>query len=304
METVSDIPIPQHILTEMEENKRVIDEWDKQKQATERYRVLKRNIETCLEARPVATENIKDQQAVEWFSGLKEDVEKKLEKTNERFTALLTAEEQRRKLFLEESDARILKYKQQQDAQTSGFQQKLLFITNRLQSAVERTKQSSKKSKEEVRCRKEMEDLIRSFHSALPHLDLERVFPGYKTVLGENPIYTPSEKKQGDISQKTVDTPPPSLPPKETGKTVKQETETVTEEAKQFSTDVVEMPTPDGKPEVYKYGKRVPKSGTLQEAINKQNGLSFQPVEQPPEQQENKPKIIKITKRKPAEPTE
>lgn len=264
---------PKSYVEQREQLKKDREDWDKEKEYNKRYSVLKRNIETCVEARPQSDLKTKDLQAIQYFTQIKGDVEKKLQQSKLNFETLIAQEKQR----------------------METLQQKLSFVETRLQTAVERSKMTVKRSKEEIRCRKELEQLIETVKKELPKVNLETVFPGYKALL----------EIQGVPPH-----PPPPIPSKmaleDTGNQSLGDQKTVKEEPvkseKEFSTEKVEMPTPDGKPAVFTYGKRVPKNMSLEEAIARQNNpqLSFEPVETQPEQKVV-PKIIRITKKKPAE---
>ena len=304
----TDLEMPSRIKQNYLRDKAMIEQWEQEKEFKKRYEVIKRNIETCREARPVSNENLRDAQAVEWFSKLKQDIEKKIQTVNDRYSGLITGEEQKRKLFLEQSENRLERYKQQQDSELTVFQQKLQFIQSRLQTAQERTKQSCKKSKEELRCMKELQQLIETAKLSVA-ISSEKLFPGFETLLEIPPYTPPPGKKEGDIPQKSLEeeTPLETGNQKSGKQPVRQDSIQTVETVKlqkQSSTDEVVMPYPDGTEKVFQYGKRIPKTGSLKEAIAKQDtihsGLPFQPVDYQEETPVQKPKIIVKTIRRAA----
>lgn len=334
-------------------DKSEVDADTKRERLTAEYKDLKLQLQAFRESRPVSTENLRDQQAAEWFSKLKDDIEKKIQSVSDRYTGLFSTEDQKRKSMtedidakiekllqtkkrlLEESDIRLERYRQQQNSENSGLKQKLEFVENRLQSAQLRTRQSVKKTKAEILVTERVKEIITFMKSNYPDFKWDMYIPGHSSILEETPIppliskkpeggggiptslpISPEPKNTSEktssqpevTSKKEVDPPLLSSPPQKTSKVTFKEP--LTSESSSFlqsilpdekTKDEVVMPYPDGTPMRFQFGKRVPKSGSLQNAVAKQDahhsGLPFEPVEQVQEQPPNRPKIIRFTKK-------
>lgn len=278
----TDIPIPDCILTNMEKNKKMIEDHNNNVKQQEKYVILKRQLESYKESKPLTSENIKDQQAVRHFETMVETINEKINQKKKNIEILINQEKEG----------------------LAVLERKLNHATSSLKNAQIRSITMVKRSKDEIKAMKEIQDLIREFKLKNPGYDLEHYLPGYKTFL-DNSLYTPTPS--GGMGY----TPPvPSdilTPLPKIQETVESKPPCETVENKDSTASIEQMVYPNGEPEKFKFGKRRPNNSNLQDAIQKQNEQQGFPI--PTFQTTTTsdipqhPKIIKITK-KVKKPTE
>lgn len=266
MET--DIPIPAEILTKREQTEKKLQDYRESVKQQERYVILKRQLESFKESKPLTTENIKDQQAVRHFETMVETINEKINQKKRNIEILINQEKEG----------------------LAVLERKLNHAASCLKNAQVRSLTMVKRSKDEIKAMKEIQDLIREYKLKNPGNDLEHYLPGFKTFL-DNSLYSPTPPGgMGYTPPASLEIPPPSSQ------------ENLEPEKNIESTAPLEtMVYPNGEPEKFKYGKRRPANGNLQEAIQKQSEQKGFPVPQfqttTVADTTQHPKIIKITKK-------
>jgi hypothetical protein len=221
-----DMPVPTHILTRLQETEKMLKDYDEGKKLEQRYNALKRRLEVCREARPVARENLEAQRAVQYHQSIKQQIQKKLDDVEQ------SIENHRRKY---EKDVEILKEKYERDLanllKTSNYfvtqdelrkskiVDNMTYVENRLKAAEERAVSGNlNTTKEEIGLVKEMDEIIKKYAEIQPTTNLEIIFPDYKNIrspLSTNPPTPPSTGNP--LAPSSIDTPftPSSQPKKE-----------------------------------------------------------------------------------------
>lgn len=175
-----------------------IEKEAKREKLQQTYVKLKQNLEACREAKPTSFITVADQKSIDYFEtinnqlnntllSLQQDKDIALQNFQHKIEAL--------KRMLEELE-------QKMKVKEKKFNDKILIQNNRIQAnleslqrAKERTKQL-RKTKEEIKLEKQLQQLAVDFKKTNPEKDLEYHFPGFKALLGISTAQQPEPVKE------------------------------------------------------------------------------------------------------------
>jgi hypothetical protein len=209
METyIQDIPMPEESKKRWNENREIIENYEKGKKLREQYPPLRKRLEAIRESRPVQQTSFKDQRAFDHFDFLKKQQDEQL--------AQLEANFEKVKAQFEQGRQNILRKK--------------LYVEQKLEKAKERVEtQTTIKTKEELLLEKNIAELIQKHIELQPAWDLSQSFPNYKE-LNIN-LSLPNTVKEEVIEVRKenplLNTPHPPPPSVMVGGEVEQKSSTV-----------------------------------------------------------------------------
>jgi len=187
-------------------SKDIIDTYNAQKKLQDTYIRLKQNLEACREAKPEVSDNLKDLSAIRYFEGIEKDMLANIASIKERGEQKILYLKQKMEEETLRRQQQIERELEWQKSQLEQHEKKISGIQERLNNARERAKTKNKKTKEEIKLEKQLQQLLIDFKKTNPEKDLEYYFPNYKALLGSAPL-PPSQKD-----------PPLPPPPVETNK--------------------------------------------------------------------------------------
>ena len=174
-------------------SKDIIENYNAQKKLQETYIKLKQNLEACREAKPTSFITVADQKSIDYFEGI----------GNQLSNTLLSLQQEKEITLqnfqnkIETAKRMLEELEQKMKVKEKKIDDKILIQNNRIQAnqvnlerAKERTKQV-KKTKEEIRLEKQLQQLLVDFKKTNPDKDLDYYFPNYKTLLGPAPLPPP-----------------------------------------------------------------------------------------------------------------
>lgn len=159
-----------------------IEKEAKREKLQQTYVKLKQNLEACREVRPDSVDNDKNLQAIDHY----ETMEKQILKRKE--SAQQSAERQMK--MIQESLEKTL----------TRLEDNLQFVQSKLKNARDR-KAKVKKTKEEIKLEKQLQQLAVDFKKTNPEKDLEYHFPGYKALLGISTAQQPEPVKEEKVTR-------------------------------------------------------------------------------------------------------
>ena len=174
-------------------SKDIIDNYNAQKKLQETYIKLKQNLEACREAKPTSFITVADQKSIDYFEGI----------GNQLSNTLLSLQQEKEITLqnfqnkIETAKRMLEELEQKMKVKEKKIDDKILIQNNRIQAnqlnlerAKERTKQV-KKTKEEIKLEKQLQQLLIDFKRTNPEKDLEYYFPNYKILLGSTLLAPP-----------------------------------------------------------------------------------------------------------------
>jgi hypothetical protein len=151
----------------MMRDKELVEQYDTQKKLSLLYTRLKQNLEACREVKPDSIDNERNDRAIEYYEKMAMGIEQ-------------TTEDIKR------SAEKQLKYIQDNlEKALSTQHRKLTFALDKIDNAKQR-KTKVKKTKEEVKLEKQLQQLLIDFKKTNPDKDIEYYFPNYKLLLGSS----------------------------------------------------------------------------------------------------------------------
>lgn len=234
-----DLPVPTHIQTALQAREKMLKDYDEALKLENRYTTLRRRLEVCREAKPVARENLEAQRAVQYHQSIQQQIQKKLddvidsmdkmkrkyeidqekymtnyEMEQEKLKKKYETDQERLKTNYEADLARLTRHFTENNSQDELRKSKLVdnmtYVENRLKTAQERaTRGQRDNTKEEISLLKEIDELITKYREVQPTANLDIVFPDYKTL--RNPLNPPTPAPQTN-SMPTPKPPPQTNP--------------------------------------------------------------------------------------------
>ena len=169
-------------------NKKIVEQYDAQKKLQQTFTKLKQNLEACREAKPDVSDNLKDLQAIRYFESLEKDMLSTISSMKERGQQKILTLKQKMEEETLKRQQQIERELEWQKTQLEREEKKIRGVQERLHNARERAKTKNKKTKEEIKLEKQLQQLLIDFKKTNPDKDTEYYFPGYKTLLGYTPV--------------------------------------------------------------------------------------------------------------------
>jgi hypothetical protein len=144
-------------------HKDIIDDNNKTKRWADRYLVIKRNLEACREAKALPCEATDSGPAKHWEI-MRDQIANKITNTKQRLQDITN----------------------QLTLQISTHESNLKSVEAKLQAAIERSRHN-RKTKEELRLEKELQQLAIDFKKTNPDKNIDFYMPGYHSLLGTQP---------------------------------------------------------------------------------------------------------------------
>ena len=165
-----------------QDQKQQIDNYEASKKLQAKYTTLRVNLESIRESKIDHNDNEKNQQAIDHFEIMEQTILKKIEN------------------YKQSAEKQIQQIKDNLEKSLDTINGKLQFVQLKLRNARER-KTKVKKTKEEIKVEKQIQELFLEFKKINPDRDLEFYFPNHKA-------YLPSTTT---INSETQSLPPPPL---------------------------------------------------------------------------------------------